>query len=82
MFPLLAIVAVKANNDLALEEFDTDPPNLQVESQTLLFPMTSKDFDNWNSLGSAVFLYDKAVITPEATDRKGAIHTTKPLAKD
>lgn len=40
--------------------------------------MLEKDFENWNSLGSAVFLENKAVLAPEASQRKGLIHTTKP----
>ena len=46
-----------------------------------MFPMVEKDFWNWNSLGSAVFLNNKAVITPEATNRMGLIHTRQPNRK-
>lgn len=44
--------------------------------------MTSKDFTNWNSVGTAVLLKDKAVITPEMPHMKGLIHTTKPLDQE
>lgn len=40
--------------------------------------MLEKDFENWNSVGSAVFLENKAVLAPEASLRKGLIHTTRP----
>ena len=40
--------------------------------------MLEQDFENWNSLGSAVFLNNKAVLTPEAKGLKGLIHTRNP----
>ena len=43
-----------------------------------MFPLIEKDYSNWNTLGSAVFLKEKAVITPQVGDRRGLIHTTKP----
>lgn len=59
-----------------------DPDLKAIEHQFLIFPLTHKDFENWQSLGSAVFLRNKAVLTPEANFRKGIIHTTKPISKD
>ena len=47
-----------------------------------MFPFIKKDLENWQTLGSAVFLTNKVVLTPEAINRKGIIHTTKPLSKD
>jgi len=41
--------------------------------------MTTKDYSNWNTAGTAVFLKDKAVIVPELIHMKGNIHTTKAL---
>ena len=43
--------------------------------------MTEKDFWNWNSVGSAVFLRNKAILAPEVSNRKGAIHTMVPNSK-
>lgn len=43
--------------------------------------MTEKDYWHWNSLGSAVFLENKAIIAPEASSTKGLIHTRLPNTK-
>ena len=81
---LLTIVAVctisfvRGQENELNERPDTDPSYEPIENQFLLFPMVEKDFWNWNSLGSAVFLENKAVIAPEATNRKGLIHTMQP----
>ena len=37
--------------------------------------MMRSDFKLWNSMGSAVFLKNKAIIAPEAKNTKGLIHT-------
>jgi hypothetical protein len=57
----------------------TDPNFRPIEDQFLIFPLTTKDYNNWNSVGAAVFLKNKAVITPGLAYMKGNIHTTKPL---
>ena len=43
--------------------------------------MTEKDYWRWNSLGSAVFHENKAIIAPEASSTKGLIHTRQPNTK-
>lgn len=61
----------------------TDPNFRPLEDQFLIFPLTTKDYSNWNSVGTAVFLKDKAVITPGGLKHlKGNIHTTKPIQAD
>jgi hypothetical protein len=50
-----------------------------VEDQFLLFPMIEKDFERWQTEGAAVFLRDKAVLTPGVENMKGLVHTKKPL---
>jgi len=37
--------------------------------------MLEKDYWHWGSTGSAVFLWDKVAVAPEASNRKGLIHT-------
>ena len=49
--------------------------------QTLLFPMFKKEHDNWGSIGSAVLLENKAVISPELRDARGLIFSRKPNSK-
>ena len=45
--------------------------------------MLRKEFENWSSTGSAVFLENKAVLAPEAPDMRGLIYTMQPnKAKD
>jgi len=63
------------------ERDGTDPPYSPIENQFLLFPMVEKDFWNWGSVGSAVFLKNKAILAPEVSNRKGAIHTLQPNPK-
>ena len=57
----------------------TDPNFRPLEDQFLLFPMTSKDFSNWNSHGTGVFLKDKLVLTPGIENMKGLVHSTKSM---
>lgn len=57
----------------------TDPTFRPLEEQFLLFPMTHKDYDNWNSHGTAVLLKNKAVITPGIENLKGVLYNTKPI---
>lgn len=57
----------------------TDPNFRPLEDQFLIFPMTSKDFTNWNAHGTAVFLKDKLVLTPGVENLKGLVHATKPM---
>ena len=56
---------------------DVKPPFRPSEDHTLMFPMLKRDYSNWGSLGSAVFLTNKAVIAPEASNTKGLIYTTQ-----
>ena len=46
------------------EPVNTDPNFKAVEDAFLLFPLIEKDYYNWNTLGSAVFLREKAILTP------------------
>ena len=74
-----ASLLTDANAQGELDERNaSDPAFAPVSNQYLIFPMVEKDFWNWGSLGSAVFLENKAVIAPEASGRKGLIHTTQP----
>ena len=76
----LVLAGGSAAQDLN-ERPDTDPAYAPIENMFLLFPMLEKDYWNWGSAGSAVFLENKAVIAPEASNRKGLIHTTQPNPK-
>lgn len=39
-------------------------------------PITKKEYDNWGTYGSSVFMRDKIVLNPEVKDTKGGIHNT------
>ena len=60
---------------------NTDPNFKAIEEQFLMFPLVEKDYDNWNTMGSALFLRDKALLTPTVKDRRGLMYTTKPNPK-
>lgn len=52
-------------------------PSFKVEpSHYLDFPISKKDFLNWESIGTAVILKNQAVIAPETRDKKGIIFST------
>ena len=78
---LLCVTAIipgtSAQNDID-ERNALDPSYAPIENQFLIFPMVEKDFWNWGSQGSAVFMENKAVLAPEASGRKGLIYTTQP----
>jgi hypothetical protein len=40
--------------------------------------LTKKDFTHWNTLGAAVFLKHRVIITPESRDKKGIIYSVVP----
>ena len=77
---LLLSSQISAQSDIN-ERSASDPLFAPVEHQYLIFPMVEKDFWHWGAQGSAVFLENKAVISPEASGRKGLIHTTQPNTK-
>ena len=75
----LMLIMVLAQQDTGIEmKADVKPPYRPSEDHTLMFPMLKRDYSNWGSLGSAVFLTNKAVIAPEASNTKGLIYTTQP----
>lgn len=52
-------------------------PHFKVEpSHYLDFPITKKDFSQWETMGTAVILKNRAVIAPETRDKKGIIFST------
>ena len=63
------------------EDFPEDPSYLPIEDQFLIFPMMRNDFRLWNSMGSAVFLKNKAMLAPETKNTKGLIHTKRVNSK-
>mmetsp|Transcript_5476 Transcript_5476/g.9279 ORF Transcript_5476/g.9279 Transcript_5476/m.9279 type:complete len:85 (+) Transcript_5476:24-278(+) len=51
-----------------------DEPKFRIqEHQSLEAPITLKEFDNWETMGSTVMMKNKVVLLPEVSDRKGAI---------
>jgi len=58
------------------EEDRSDPGFKAIEEQFLIFPLLEKDYDAWNTMGSAVFLKDSAILTPQVPSRKGLMYTT------
>ena len=75
----LMSVGILAQEGTSLESKpDIRPPYRPSEDHVLMFPMLKGDYKNWNSMGSAVFLTNKAVLAPEASYTKGLIHTTVP----
>ena len=57
------------------EDYPDEPGFLPIEDCYLDFPMMRNDFKLWDSKGTAVFLKNKAIIAPEASNTKGMIHT-------
>jgi len=51
---------------------------MPVESHYLDFPISYKDFDNWETSGSSVHLKDKIVLVPETKLVKGMLYATQP----
>lgn len=41
--------------------------------------MVAKDFENWQAVGSAVFLKQKLVLAPGVENMKGVVYTTKSM---
>lgn len=78
IFATLLLIALA--QDIVLPS--TDPNFKPLEDQFLMFPMTQKDFSNWNSHGTAVFLKDKLVLTPGIENMKGLVHTTKSMPRE
>jgi len=57
---------------------DPDENFAPVEDSFLMFPLTDKDYQNWESEGTAVLHKSKAIIVPETEGSKGMIFTTTP----
>ena len=68
-----SVCIVSAQSEIP-EDYPEDPNYKPLENLFLLFPMMRSDFKLWNSMGSAVFLKNKAIIAPEAKNTKGLIH--------
>jgi len=49
-----------------------------VESHYLDFPITNKDFDHWETRGTAVHLRDKLVVVPETKHATGMLYSANP----
>lgn len=59
--------------------FDPHDPKLRIEQNHYLdFPVMRKDFSNWQTVGAAVMLKNKAVLAPEVRDKKGIIYSKLP----
>ena len=79
---LVFCTSVLAKNSGEVNERRAGSPDYKpIENHFLLFPMTSKDFWNWDATGSAVFLKNKAVLAPETTGAKGSIFSQQPNPK-
>ena len=50
----LLVISVSAQD--GYQRDDLDPHYAPIENQFLIFPMLEKDYWNWGSAGSAVFL--------------------------
>lgn len=57
---------------------DSEPNFRPMEDQWLIFPMTNKDFSNWQTEGSAVFLRNHLVVSPGSKNLKGLVYNTNP----
>ena len=79
---LLLQTSYAEDNDAIESNVDLELDLKAIENQFLMFPLTSKDYENWETRGSAVFLKNRVVIVPEVMMTTGIIHAKKPLAKD
>jgi hypothetical protein len=69
---LLSALALAQENYAILENLsesrdrpDSDPKFEALEEQYLMFPMIKKDYAQWKTVGTSIFLENKAVIVPE-----------------
>jgi hypothetical protein len=53
-----------------------EPQFKLMENWLMETPITKKEYDNWGTYGSSVFMKDKIVLNPEVKDSKGGIHNT------
>ena len=68
---LLSIISLVLAND------DSEEPNFRLlENWLMETPISKKEYDNWGTYGSSVFMRDKIVLNPEIKDSKGGIHNT------
>lgn len=63
-------------NLVQAEQSASEPTFQLVESHSLEFPVTQKEFSNWFSYGSAIIMKNRVVIAPEVQDKKGALQAT------
>lgn len=73
----LALLSVRAQ-DLVMP--DSEHNFRPMEEQWLIFPMTNKDFNNWQTEGSAVFLRNHLVVSPGSKNLKGLVYNTNPTS--
>ena len=53
-----------------------DPNFKPVESHYLTFPLTSRDYEHWNTLETSVILGSRVVVAPETEGARGILHST------
>ncbi len=56
-----------------------EPVYQAIESHYFDYPLMTKDLKVWQSLGASFFHKNKAVIVPEAMDRRGIIFNEEPM---
>ena len=75
VFILATLFSTLVQAESNVEETSHDPQFAPIEEQYLMFPMTEHDFENWNSLGTAVFHQNMAVLVPEIPNAAGMVVT-------
>ncbi len=64
------------------ESLSTEPKYKASASHYLDFPVMRKDFTHWSTMGAAVILKSRLVLTPEIKDRRGIIYSKVPNSLD
>ena len=49
-----------------------------MENHSLEAPVTEREYENWMTVGSSVFMKDKIILNPQVQDSKGGIYSLKP----
>jgi len=77
---LTLILALTATLAFAIDyqSLGTEPHFKPSADHYLDFPLMRKDFTHWATVGAAVMLKSKLVLSPEVKDKRGILYSTRP----
>jgi hypothetical protein len=62
------------------QSLGTEPHYKPSADHYLDFPLMRKDFTHWATVGAAVMLKSRLVLSPEVKDKRGILYSSKPNA--